>query len=117
MFFFFSIIDTETLNKEDLERKYTLHIKESLFIYNLNCNVNIENNTLETRNCSITKNQYRRFKIELEDISKEKDTYPIFLMLKSTMEKLVREKKICMILKFQVYLISIILKMKICFMI
>ena len=78
-----------------------------------------KNNFLDVNkaNNTLTKNEYRRFKIELEAISKEKDNYPIILMFKSTMEKLVREKKICTTLKFQVYLIFTILKIKICLMI
>lgn len=54
-----------------------------------------KNNFLDVNKAknTLTKNEYRRFKIELEAISKEKDNYPIILMFKSTMEKLVREKK------------------------
>ena len=42
---------------------------------------------------TLTNNEYRRFKIEIEAISKEKDPYPIMIFMKSTMEKKAREKK------------------------
>ena len=44
-------------------------------------------------NSTLTNNEYRRFKIELEAINKEKDNYPIMMFMKSTMEKIAREKK------------------------
>lgn len=54
-----------------------------------------KNNFLDVNKASntLTNNEYRRFKIELETISKEKDPYPIMMFMKSTMEKLSREKK------------------------
>ena len=54
-----------------------------------------KNNFLDVNKASntLTNNEYRRFKIELEAISKEKDPYPIMMFMKSTMEKLAREKK------------------------
>lgn len=53
------------------------------------------NNFLDVNKASntLTNNEYRRFKIEIEAISKEKDPYPIMIFMKSTMEKKAREKK------------------------
>lgn len=54
-----------------------------------------KNNFLDVNkpNSTLTNNEYRRFKIELEAINKEKDNYPIMMFMKSTMEKIAREKK------------------------
>lgn len=54
-----------------------------------------KNNFLDVNKASntLTNNEYRRFKIELETISKEKDSFPLMIFMKSTLEKKAREKK------------------------
>ncbi|MFQ8893143.1 MAG: hypothetical protein ACLR8H_12300 [Clostridium sp.] len=51
--------------------------------------MNIKINVSEASSSSITKNEYRRFKIELEAICREKEKFPLF----KNMKEVLKEKK------------------------